>query len=59
MLLARLSVFFGGWTLEAAEAVCSGNGIEEGKGLDLLTHLVDKSMVVVHSRRRGLRGGPF
>jgi predicted ATPase len=56
MLLARLSVFFGGWTLEA---VCCGNGIEEGKVLDLLTHLVDKSMVVAHSRRRGLRGGPF
>src|SRR5206468_5670730 len=27
-LLQRLSVFAGGWTLEAAEGVCAGNGIE-------------------------------
>jgi non-specific serine/threonine protein kinase len=43
-LLRRLAVFVGGWTLEAAEQVC----IEEGSGLDildLLTHLVDKSLV--------------
>jgi non-specific serine/threonine protein kinase len=46
-LLGRLSVFFGGWTLQAAEAVCSGDGIEEGEVLELLAHLVDKSMVVV------------
>jgi predicted ATPase/DNA-binding CsgD family transcriptional regulator len=42
----RLSVFAGGWTLEAAEAVCSGGGVEEGDVLDLLGGLVDKSLVV-------------
>ena len=42
----RLSVFAGGWSLEAAEAVCSGNGIAGEEVLDLLTRLVDKSLVV-------------
>jgi predicted ATPase/class 3 adenylate cyclase len=44
-LLRRLSVFAGGWTLEAAEAVCAGEGIEEWDVLDLLTSLVEKSLV--------------
>jgi predicted ATPase/class 3 adenylate cyclase len=42
-LLRRLAVFVGGWTLEAAEAVAEGAG---GDVLDLLTSLVDKSLVV-------------
>ena len=45
-LLCRLSVFAGGWTLEAAEAVCAGDGIRATAMLDLLSHLVDKSLVV-------------
>ena len=45
-LLRRLSVFAGGWTLEAMEAVCSGENIEAFEVLDLLSHLVDKSLVV-------------
>ena len=45
-LLRKLSVFAGGWTLEAAEAVCSGEGIEQDDVLDLLSTLVDKSLVV-------------
>ena len=49
MLFGRLSVFAGGWTLEAAEEVCSGEGIEEGDVLDLLTKLVDKSLVVAEA----------
>ncbi len=47
VLFERLSVFAGGWTLEAAEAVCSGDGIDEGDVVDLLSRLVDKSMVVL------------
>lgn len=42
----RLSVFAGGWTLEAAEAVVSGTGGEPDALLDLLDSLVDQSMVV-------------
>ena len=45
VLLRRLSVFAGGWTLEAAETVCAGDGIQSVDVLDLLTHLVDKSLV--------------
>lgn len=47
LLLRRLSVFAGGWTLEAAEEVCAGDGIESYDVLDLLTQLVNKLVVVV------------
>ena len=57
LLLRRLSVFAGGWTLEAAEQVCSGDGIETYEVLDLLTQLVNKSLVVVieHSQSEETR----
>jgi predicted ATPase/DNA-binding SARP family transcriptional activator/DNA-binding CsgD family transcriptional regulator len=48
-LFGRLAVFAGGWTLEGAEAVGAGEGIEEGDVLDLLSRLVNKSMVVVEA----------
>jgi predicted ATPase len=47
LLLRRLSVFSDGWILEAAEEVCSGDGIEPDEVLDLLTQLVNKSLVIV------------
>ena len=47
LLLQRLSVFAGGWTLEAAESICTGGNVEEVAVLDLLTSLIDKSLVVV------------
>ena len=50
MLFNRLSVFRGGWTLPAAEAICVGEGIEEYEILDLLTNLVDKSLVVAEEQ---------
>ena len=43
-LLARLSVFAGGWTLAAAEAVCAGGGIAENDVSDLLASLIEKSL---------------
>ena len=45
-LLGRLSVFAGGWSLAAAEQVCSGEAINPSAVLDVLTSLVDKSLVV-------------
>jgi predicted ATPase len=47
-LLRGLSVFAGGFSLEAAEAVCEGEACsEEGDSvLDVLARLVDKSLVV-------------
>jgi non-specific serine/threonine protein kinase len=54
-LLQRLSVFAGGWRLEAAESVCAGDGIDGAGGFDLLASLVDKSLVVVDARDKGSR----
>ena len=48
-LFGRLSVFAGGWTLEAAGAVGAGGGVEEDDILDVLSGLVDKSLVVTES----------
>jgi predicted ATPase/class 3 adenylate cyclase len=44
-VLDRLSVFASGFTLEAAEAVASGEGIERDDAFDLLASLVAQSLV--------------
>ncbi len=48
-LFRRLSVFAGGFTLEAAEAVGAGEEIEAAQVLDLLANLVDKSLVAMEA----------
>ena len=55
-LFRRLSVFAGGWSLEAAEEVGAGGGIEQGEVLDLLGGLVEKSLVVAEASP-GVGGG--
>jgi predicted ATPase len=53
VLCRRLCVFVGGWSLEAAEAVCAGEGITQGEVLDVLTQLVEKSLVVFEEAGAG------
>lgn len=51
----RLSVFAGGWTLDAAEAVADGADVAHWQVLDLLAALVGKSLVqaeVIHGATR-------
>jgi predicted ATPase/DNA-binding SARP family transcriptional activator len=45
MVLRRLSVFSGGASLEAAERVCLGDGVERERVLELLTSLAEKSLL--------------
>jgi predicted ATPase/class 3 adenylate cyclase len=49
-LLRRLSVFAGGWTLESAETICSCAEVEKSEVLDLIEHLVDKSLVIAQTQ---------
>jgi len=57
VLLRRLSVFVGGWTLDGAEAVCSQDGIDRSAVLDLLTGLVEASLVTTHEQDAEMRYG--
>jgi predicted ATPase len=54
-LFQRLSVFAGGFDLKAAENVCAGEGIEREQILDLVTQLVEKSLVLVREQTSTMR----
>jgi predicted ATPase/class 3 adenylate cyclase len=54
-LLARLAVFAGGCTLEAAEAFCGGEGIDPDAVFELLAALVARSLVVAEEHGPGTR----
>jgi predicted ATPase len=54
-LFRRLSVFAGGWTVEAAETVGAGGDVERQHVVDLLTCLVEKSLVSVDAQRERYR----
>jgi predicted ATPase/DNA-binding SARP family transcriptional activator/DNA-binding CsgD family transcriptional regulator len=53
ILFGRLSVFAGGWTLEAAEVVGPQGDPKQGDVLDLLSGLVEKSLVVAEATGGG------
>ncbi|PZT69959.1 regulator [Streptomyces sp. SW4] len=55
LLWARLSVFAGGFDLEAAEYVCSGHGLPAEDVLDVLSSLLAQSVVVREESRAGVR----
>lgn len=45
ILFRRLAVFSRSWTLEMAEVICSGEGIRSSEILDLMSQLVNKSLL--------------
>jgi predicted ATPase len=55
VLLRRLAVFSGGFTLEAAEEVCAGEGLEQAQVADVLARLVEKSLVTTEERQAARR----
>jgi predicted ATPase/DNA-binding CsgD family transcriptional regulator len=55
VVFQRLAVFVGGWSLEAAESVCSGGTVELHDVLAWLTRLVDASLVQVEEREERVR----
>ena len=57
VLFRRLGVFAGGFTLDAAEQVCSDDQLDRYAILDLLTALVDKSLVLTLERGPAVRYG--
>jgi predicted ATPase/class 3 adenylate cyclase len=57
IVLDRLSVFVGGFDLAAAEAVCGAEPLVPDDILDLVTSLVDKSLVMFEHERGGARYG--
>ena len=55
-MLRRAAVHRGGWTLKAAEQICSGADIAAADVWDPLTRLVDRSLVVMDAPRAGEPG---
>ncbi len=53
--LSRLSVFAGGFELEAAESICTTDGADALDVLDLVGSLVDKSLVVADRAAESVR----
>jgi non-specific serine/threonine protein kinase len=56
-MLAQVSVFQGGWTLEALEATFQSNAQSDRSVLDVLTALVDKSLVICREAQSMTRYG--
>jgi predicted ATPase/DNA-binding SARP family transcriptional activator len=55
LLLERLAIFAGGFTLDAAEAVCAGDGLPDATVLDLLAGLTTRSLVTMQEAEGAAR----
>jgi predicted ATPase len=55
LLFRRLSIFRGGFTLDAVEVICTGDGLDRPRVLDVLTQLVDRSLVIADEIAGGTR----
>lgn len=55
LLFGQLSVFSGGFSLDAAEAICARDGVASDRILDLVSGLVAKSLLVADQGRAGGR----
>lgn len=53
VLFRRLAVFSRSWTLEACETICVGEGVESSEILELLGHLIEKSLALRRSKVEG------
>jgi len=53
ILFRRLAVFARSWTLEACETICVGEGVESSEILELLGHLIEKSLALKRSKIEG------
>jgi predicted ATPase len=58
ILLRRLAVFHGGFSLEMAEDVCSGGRLQRAEVLNILAQLVEKSLVLLDARQPALEVRP-
>lgn len=53
-MLQKLSIFNGGWTLEAAQSVCeetSRESVSDTKVIDLISQLIDKSLIIFAQKK--------
>jgi len=53
VMLQRLSIFMGGTSLQAVEAICVGGEIESTDVLETILHLTDKSLITANSNEHG------
>ena len=54
-LFARLAIFRGGWTMEAAESICACEVLPQAGIQDLLRRLVEKSLVITRETKNEMR----